>query len=412
MAPEIGQRIPIPATHPASGLGYQSRQRVLSPAAAILLVLIDSLRNRFDQPNWTEIIDFFCTLLRCDLRNLDEYAWKRVYWSKEFVEVLRELGELVNFQALAESLPVLVLSSDQVYVETQFPAISERTLGVEISSEGDAFALYWSPASDERVPLDCGDLVTVSGLQIELPRRFTTRDLGKSIACPTCWTKTTLAKALRILNRLDYVRMLKHCTSCEARATIELACGCCYCEEHWREGMDFLGYRVECRTHGRLDLIDSQIMWATLNSLRTRIEDFQPFPLGSTELYCKNQHMGKVQATVILHELCHLCRPCYDLAVVALQEAHVQSQKYICPLCCSEVQNCDGTDLSAYYQDAGRVCNKCQQQTVWLRRLGVCGHYVCLSCVEGMGGTCECVKEGGVCGMVLGKEDKEKILRN
>lgn len=412
MAQEIGQRIPIPATHPAHSFGYQSRQRVLSPEAAIFLVLIDSVRHGSNLSNWNEIVDVFSTLLRCDLRRMDEQGWNRVYWSKDFVKVLKELRELVNFQILANALPVFVIS-EHMYEEIQYPAVSEGTLGVEVCSEGDAFALYWSPASEERVPLDCQDLVTVSGLQIQLPRRFTNRDLSTSINCPTCWKQTTLARALRILNRLDYVKMLKQCCICEARATIELACGCCFCEEHWGQGLEFLGFSVECRTHGRLDLTDSQIMWATFNSLKSRDDDFQRFPLGYTDLYCKNQHVGKVKATVILHELCHLCLPCYDFACASLQEAHDQQQAYICPLCCSTVHKCDGTSLTQYYQDTGRVCSICQQPTVWLRRLGKCGHLVCVSCLQTIGNECGCVgKDGKICGVELEEDDKCSMLKN
>lgn len=392
MAEEIGQRIPVPPTHLACNYGYLSRQRVISPEGAILLVLIDSIRNKFNQPQWDEMTDFFSNLLRCDLRNLTDTQWKQIYWSKGFVSVLKEMRELFNFQSVSEAMHMFVLSSAGVTVPADY---RKGSLSVELcDAGGDAFALYWSPASEERIPLDCEDLITVQGLKAELPLRYTNRDLGRSIQCPTCWKPITLARILRILNRLDYVRMLKHCLSCEARATIELACGCFYCEEHWRGGVDFLGFNVLCREHGRLDLLDSQTLWATVNSLKVRDDDFQPFPLGYTELYCKNQHINKVQATVILHGLCCLCCSCFDSACASLEADPLH---YHCPLCTAPVQECDGSDLSSYYQDANRVCSKCQQQTIWLRYLRNCGHYVCLSCVRGMGEECECIKEDGEC---------------
>lgn len=392
MAEEIGQRIPLPSTHLACNYGYLSRQRVISPEGAILLVLIDSIRNKHKQPQWEEMIDFFSNLLRCDLRNISDTQWRQIYWSKGFVHVLKELRELVDFGSVSKTLHMFVLSSTGVAVPADY---TTGSLSVELcDTGGDAFALYWSSASEERIPLDCEHLITVQGVQAELPRRYTNQDLGKSIPCPTCWKPSTLARILRILNRLDYVQMLKHCVVCEARATLELACGCFYCEEHWRGRVDFLGFTVLCREHGRMDLLDSQMLWATVNSLKVCREDFQPFPLGYTELYCKNHHINKVQATVILHELCCLCRSCYDSAFTAHQ---ADPLNYHCPLCTAPVQNCDGTELSSYYQETNRVCNMCQQQTIWLRYLRNCGHYVCLSCLRSMGEECKCTKEDGEC---------------
>ena len=381
----------------AYSLGYQSRQHASSPESAVILTLIDSVLHHYTQSNWEETIDFISRLLRCDLRNIDEDGWKRVYWSRDFEEMLREIPILVAFGELVGRLGVRVVTGEE-------GTVVPGTLGVELSlPDTDAFALYWSAADEERVPLDCGDLVTISGLRSELPQRYTMRDLTRSVHCPTCWKPTTLAKALRLLNRLDYISKARYC-HCGARTVVDLACGCCFCEEHLRGGLDFWGFSIECKTHGRLNLYDSQIIWAMVNSIRGRKEEFLSFPLGYTDLHCKNGHITPTPATMVLHDLCHLCSSCFLSATQAFHKAQARQSSFQCPLCCSSLLSLSlpGTNLSEFYSKVSKVCAVCGQSTIWLRSVGKCGHFVCPECISNMQTGCACLdSEGQMCSAQL-----------